>query len=180
VPAAVKEGLPRAWTPETGRRAALALALCGRASAAERLIQELIQRFPRDTLVNALWAPTLRAAVVLRRGDPARTLALLAPVERYEGAGEFWPPYLRGTAALLGHAPEEAAVEFQKIIDRRGQAPLSVLWPIAHLGLARAAARMGDAGRSRAAYQALLDIWKDADPDFEPRAIARRELRAGS
>jgi hypothetical protein len=45
--------------------------------------------------------------------------------------------------------------EFQKIPDRRRQFDTSPLFPLAHLGLARAAAIAGDTTNSRRAYQDL-------------------------
>ena len=54
--------------------------------------------------------------------------------------------------------------EFQKIIDHRGQAPLSVLYPLAHLGLSRAASLMGDSAQSQKAYKAFWAMWKAARP----------------
>jgi hypothetical protein len=50
-----------------------------------------------------------------------------------------------------------------------------VLYPLASLGRARAAARSGDVDASRSTYRALLDVWKDADSDLPIVAAARRE-----
>ena len=66
-------------------------------------------------------------------------------------------------------------VEFQKIIDHRGWDPASPLWPLAHLGLARAAALTGDATRSRQAYQDFFALWNDADPDLPILIEAKQE-----
>ena len=60
----------------------------------------------------------------------------------------------------------EAAVEFQKILDHRGEAALSVLYPLAHLGLARAIALTGDKEKSRKQYQDFFALWKNADADL--------------
>ena len=56
--------------------------------------------------------------------------------------------------------------EFQKILDRRGQFDTSPLFPLAHLGLARAALIAGDKSKSRQAYQDFFALWKDADADI--------------
>jgi hypothetical protein len=45
------------------------------------------------------------------------------------------------------------------------------------LGTARAEAQLDRAAATRS-YQQLLDIWKNADPDFIPAQEARRELAA--
>jgi hypothetical protein len=69
----------------------------------------------------------------------------------------------------------EAAAEFQKIIDRPGVDMGSELRPLAHLGLARAAAISGDTGKSRTAYQNFFAMWKDADADLPALIKARQE-----
>jgi eukaryotic-like serine/threonine-protein kinase len=46
---------------------------------------------------------------------------------------------------------------------------------LAHLGLARAYAMQGDTGKSRAAYQDFLTLWKDADPDIPILIAAKSE-----
>ena len=51
------------------------------------------------------------------------------------------------------------------------------LYPLAHLGRARAAARSGDEDASRLDYEALLGLWKDADSDLAIVRAARREYQ---
>jgi len=99
----------------------------------------------------------------------------LETTKPYEAAAEFWPQYLRGLAYLKLKSANEAAAEFQKILDNRGQAALSALYPLAHLGLARAAALTGDVSKSRKAYQDFLALWKDADSDLTVLHEARLE-----
>src|SRR5271157_3164713 len=56
--------------------AALALARAGDTVAAEKLAAELDKTFPRDTLVQRYWLPTIRAGVALQRKDPNRARRL--------------------------------------------------------------------------------------------------------
>jgi eukaryotic-like serine/threonine-protein kinase len=51
----------------------------------------------------------------------------------------------------------------------------SALYPLSHLGLARAAAMMGDAGKSSEAYQDFFALWKDADADLPIFVEAKKE-----
>ncbi len=155
-------------------RAALALALCGEAKQAQSLVDELSERYPEDTLINEIWLPLIRAALELQRGDATQVIERLQTASRYEAAAEFWPQHLRGEAYLKLGRGAEAATEFQKILDHRGQAPLSPLYPLARLGLARAAALTGDAARSRKAYEDFFSAWKGADPDLPPMLEAKR------
>ena len=156
-------------------RQALALALCNDAGQSQSLVDELTKQRPKDTLNNSLWVPVISAAINLNRDKPADAVQLLERAKPYEAAAEFWPQYLRGLAYLKLKSGNEAATEFQKILDNRGQASLSVLYPLAHLGLARAAALTGDTGKSRKAYQDFLALWKDADSDLIVLQEARQE-----
>jgi serine/threonine protein kinase len=147
-------------------RAALALALCGKANQARSLIDEMTQLYPEDTIINSIWLPAIRAAIELQRGNAAQAIERLQAASRCEAAAEFWPQYLRGQAYLKLRRGPEATTEFKKILDARGQAPLSVLYPLAYSGLARAALLTGDVATSRKSYQDFLALWKDADNDL--------------
>ena len=83
--------------------------------------------------------------------------------------------YLRGQAYLQLKDGERPASEFQSILDHRGEVPASMLYPLAHLGLARAAVLANNPEKARAAYDAFLALWKDADPDLRPLKDARLE-----
>jgi hypothetical protein len=82
---------------------------------------------------------------------------------------------VRGQAYLRLKSGSEAAAEFRKILDHRGEVPLSTLYPLAHLGLARASALAGDVSGSRKAYQDFLALWKDADADLPVLIQAKKE-----
>lgn len=68
-----------------------------------------------------------------------------------------------------------AAAEFERILAHRGWDVLSLLWPLAHLGLARAAALNGEATKSRQEYEAFFALWSEADSDLPVLSTARRE-----
>jgi hypothetical protein len=155
-------------------RAALALALCGQSGQVKPLVDELTKRYPEDTVIHAIWLPAIHAALELRRGNATQAIEQLQAASRYEAAAEFWPQYLRGQAYLKLGRGSEAAAEFKKILEHRGYAPLSVLYPRAHLGLARAAALSGDAAQSRKALENLFATWKQADADLPVLIEARR------
>ncbi len=104
-------------------------------------------------------------------------LTLLEPVRPYDHArtAEFWPAYLRGLAHLRLRHGREALGQFREIVEHRGEAADSPLYPLAHLGLARAAALAGDTSEARKAYEAFLSLWNGADSDLRPLQEARRE-----
>jgi predicted Zn-dependent protease len=156
-------------------RGGVALALCGDMIQAQSIVDQLSKQSPKDTLINSVWLPAIRAAVQINRNNPAEAVKLLEIARQYEAAAGFWPQYLRGLAYLQLKSGNEAAAEFQKILDNRGQAPLSALYPLAHLGLARSAALSGDMGKSRKSYQDFLALWKDADADLPVLQEAKQE-----
>ena len=159
-------------------RAALALALCG--EAVTPLIDKLSQGFPDDTVIHSIWLPTIRAAVELQGGNAAEAIAHLQTTASYEAAAEFWPQSLRGRAYLQCGRGAEAAAEFQKILAHRGHAPLSPLYSLAHLGLARAAALTDDLAFSRKAYENFFASWKDANADLSVLCAAKSEYESSS
>jgi len=161
----------------TIEHASRALALCGAGSEALNLSSELSKRFPEATLTIRVAIPVTAAAFALERREPAQALALLDPVKPYDHApsAEFWPLYLRGQAYLQSKDAAAASLQFQSILDHRGEVPASLLYPLAYLGLARAAALANDTGKARFAYDTVLTLWSKADADLLPLKEARLE-----
>jgi eukaryotic-like serine/threonine-protein kinase len=163
---------------------ALAVAICGDSLQAGKLADEMVRRFPESSFFKSSWLPMVHAAVALHRGNPAAAVDRLKHAERDELGinASLWPTYLRGLSYLRQGADANALREFQKILDHQGVlAPKDfnpaamVLYPLASLGRARAAARSGDVDASRSAYQALLAVWKDADADLPIVRAAQSE-----
>jgi hypothetical protein len=164
--------------------AAVAYALAGHATGAQALSDELAKRFPTDTLANAVWLPASRLAVELSQDNGAKGVDLLRPAVEYETGrltrqfGSLTPLYVRGLAQLRAGSGVDAVAIFRKIIDNRGVAPLSEVYPLAVLGLARASALTGEMAQSRTAYQDFFALWKDADQDIPILQRAREEYEA--
>src|ERR1700730_17598009 len=159
--------------------AALALAVIGDSARSQALAEDLQKRFPDDTVVRFNYLPTLHAQLFLNAPDrspnnEANAIQPLTVALPYElvvpAAGTFWinlyPIYVRGQAFLASHQGSQAAAEFRKILDWRGVVGNEPIAALAHLGLARSYILMGDTSKSRAAYNAFLTLWKDADPDI--------------
>jgi tetratricopeptide (TPR) repeat protein len=163
----------------SGGIAALALAVCGDAPRAHALAAALARRQPEDTGVNALLAPSIAAVIETGRGNAAQAIRALQKARPYE-LGQtlpFWPQYFRGLAYSKLGAATDAMAEFQTIIDHRSVSPAELAFPLAHVGLARAAALAGDVPKSRKAYQDFFALWKDADADIPILQQARREYQ---
>lgn len=117
-------------------------------------------------------------ATAIRGTNHAQTIQLLQSAARYDRIGDYWPQHLRGQAYLAQHAGAEAAAEFQRILDRSGLATTPFLYPLAHLGLARAAGLTDDSAKARKAYQDFFALWKDADPDITIWLEAKKEYQS--
>ena len=165
---------------------ALAVAMCGDSLLATKLTDEMVARFPQDSFFKASWLPMIHAALSLRRRDPAAAVERLQTAARVELGtnAALWPAYLRGLAYLDQGAAAEARVEFKKILDHKGVLipkdfnPAAItLYPLAYLGTARAAARAGDVDAARSAYEALFELWQEADADLAILRAAQREYR---
>jgi eukaryotic-like serine/threonine-protein kinase len=159
-----------------GSRSAMAMALAGDPNSAAKL-DGLASHTPPGSFFNEVWLPEIRAAIELKRGNPLRAVELLAPVAHYEAGWDdnYMAAYLRGQAYLDANRGQEAAAEFQKILDHRGIVQNGLIGALAHLQIGRAHAMQGDTAKGRAAYQDFLTLWKDADPDIPILKQAKAE-----
>lgn len=89
--------------------------------------------------------------------------------------GGLHSAYVRGEALIAEHRYAEAASEFQKIANHRGIVGLDPIGPLAHLQLGRVFALSVDKARAKAAYQAFLALWNNADPDVPILKRAKAE-----
>ena len=113
--------------------------------------------------------PEAAAALALQSGQAQKAIHALEPARRYEAGAEFRPQYLRELAYLQLRSGDLAAAEFQKILNHGGQGPLSVLYPLAQLGLARSAALNGDAVKARKAYEDFFSAFRSVLWSLENR-----------
>ncbi len=159
---------------------ALAYALTDDRQKAQSLATELAGKYPNNTLVNKLLVPEVKSIIEMSEGNPAKAIEVLQTASPFDLGMEigYLPIYLRGDAYLRSRNAAGAALEFGKILKHRGVRPTSPVYPLAQLGLARAYALQGDTAKTRAAYQDLLTLWKDADPDIPVLIAAKSEYAA--
>jgi len=166
--------------------AGLALGLSGDSSRSGGLADDLEKRLPDDTFVKFTYVAVLRGLDALGRGKPADSVERLQIALPYELAanglnfvsiylGGLHSAYVRGEALMAAKRYAEAAVEFQKILDHRGIVAIDPIGVLAHLQLGRVLALSGDKARAKAAYEAFLALWKDADADIPILKSARAE-----
>ena len=164
----MKSALAFARKPNVLINAALVFSLSGENRHANGVMEELHRRFPKDSLINAVWIPVAQSTEEIANGLPKRSLDLLESSRPYElgETAEFLLIYRRGMAYLREQHSADAANEFRKIIEHRGVSPTSELYPLANIGMGRALEMSGDHTGSRNSYEAFLNLWKDADPDI--------------
>lgn len=171
-----REGAETAMALSKGRDVeaicAVTLAMSGYSSLSNQLTDDLANRFPEDTIVQSLYLPTARAAVLLESGQAEKAVEVLAPALPYDLGGPdtvnftLYSAYVRGEALLRARRGEGAAVEFQKIADHPGAVGNQLIGALARLGFGRAYALSGDEQKAKSAYQDFLTLWKNADPDI--------------
>ena len=161
--------------------ASIAMAQSGDVSGAERLVAKLNQQFPLDTIVQGYWLPTIHAVIALQRNNPQQAIAALEPALPYELGNEgylfLYPIYVRGLAYLKAHQGDEAAAEFNKILQHRGIVKNMPHASLAILQLARAQTMSGEAREARKNYQDFLALWNNADPNIPILKDARKEYQ---
>ncbi len=150
-------------------RVILALVLGGLTEEAEKLLEEMTAEYPKSTLVNQLWIPTIKAAFAFNKGNAKEAIENLEILTRFEPTAEFYPQYIRGVAFQKLGKRTQAAKEFEKILNNRGESPLSVLYPLAQLGLARSK-------QSKEDYEKFFEMWKNADEDLPILVQAKKEF----
>jgi Tfp pilus assembly protein PilF len=89
--------------------------------------------------------------------------------------GALYPIYVRGEAYLAAKNGAQAATEFQKVLDHRGNVSSDPIGALAHLQLGRAYTLSGDKIKAKAAYRDFLNLWKDADSDIPILKQAKAE-----
>ena len=161
---------------------ALVLAKSGDVMRAEKLANKLDDDFPRSTILQDYWLPTIRAEIALGRNHAAQALGLLQAAVPYElglppqfQVGTLYPVYVRGQACLRARQGSKSIAEFQKILDNQGILLNSPLGALARLQLGRSYLAIGNKEKARNLYQDFLTLWKDADPDIPILKQAKAE-----
>jgi DNA-binding winged helix-turn-helix (wHTH) protein/tetratricopeptide (TPR) repeat protein len=154
--------------------APMVLAKTGDIERAQSLADVLSKKTPADIVISEDDNSTTRAAIHLEKGMPKDAISDLDLAKPYE-LRNFEVPSLLAKAYLDAKMPELAAAEYRKILLNHGVDGLSIQYPLAHLGLARAEAQMNDKRESLSEYRQFLAAWKDGDPDVPALQQATRE-----
>lgn len=156
-------------------------ARAGHLTAADQSLATMSRLYPLSTYAIGMYAPDVRCA------ELAQKPASAADVTRATAAGEPYAfgrqgsldlLYLRGLAYMVVQAPDRAAADFQQLIDHIGADPVSPLYAMSYVGLARADAALGKWDDRRQAYETLRGLWANADRDAPLVRAAMREETA--
>ncbi len=161
--------------------AGVAFALAGDSAEALRVANDLAKRFSENTMVRDQYVPMIRAAAALHSGAPISNAGAILNELTPALPGEFgshamervayltcYSIYFRGETYLVAGHGEQAATEFQKILDHPQLTLTDPVSAMAILGLARAYELSGDHAKSVATFKNFQLIWKVADPGLSP------------
>ena len=143
--------------------AGMAAALCGDQPYAAKTAVALQQNFPRNTVATQDYVPELQAAAEIGINEPEKALPGLDTSAQYDRS--LLAVYLRGMAhTALGQAPL-AAIEFDSLLARQGEASMQQgdVYPMTEIGAARAYKSSRNQLASVEVYRRFLKLWKDAD-----------------
>ena len=154
------------------------LALCGNSlqlNAALKKTESGAAARPYDSDL-ALAEALARAALSLSQDHPDAAVAQLRSMNRVE----IRHPeviYLRGLALFRLHRGADAATEFRKIIDGKGNY-WGPYYPVSYAGLARSQTLAGERSKARRTYLDFFALWRYADPEIPLLKQARAEYAA--
>jgi tetratricopeptide (TPR) repeat protein len=159
--------------------AAMALAAAGQEQRARSLADEIQKTRPNDTIAQNVAVPVIQAIAYLglsgpSKPQPEKAVDLLNTAALYSRANPG-VLYARGLAYKHAGRYEEAAQDFQKILDSKPLHGPDYMAPVAELELGRVYQKQGDTAKARIAYQNFLAMWKDADPDVPLLLQAKAE-----
>jgi eukaryotic-like serine/threonine-protein kinase len=159
--------------------AGVALAAVGQDQKALSFVTELQRSRPNDTIAQNVAVPMIQAVVSMNpsgsaKPAPEKAIDLLNTSALYmrSSSGVL---YARGLAYKHAGRYEEAAQDFQKILDWKPLHGPDYMGPAAQLELGRVYQKQGDTANARIAYQNFLAMWKDADPDVPLLLQAKAE-----
>jgi tetratricopeptide (TPR) repeat protein/predicted Ser/Thr protein kinase len=169
-----EDALKDSDSPGVVETAVIALVLGGDEKRAQEIMDALAAKRPYDTMVQNIEVPWMQALIQLNRGNLSKANDLLDTASVYARAYSGIL-YTRGLVSLQAGKGDEALQSFQRILDLRAINLGDPAAALAVLGTARAYALQGETAKSRIAYQDVLALWKDADPDLPLPKQAREE-----
>jgi eukaryotic-like serine/threonine-protein kinase len=168
---------------------ALILAAAGRVAAADSLVSRFEAGVPAELMWN--WEPMLlavRGFVELHRGRPQAAVAAVREAQQRAAWCRACLGALRGQVFEAASMPDSALAAYSAYVDtpwsdRYQEGPRSPIpndpfvLALAEEHAALLADRLGDREKAKLYYARFVKLWKDADPELQPRVRnAQRRL----
>ena len=178
--AGAREALAKSNSMLVASQGAGILALTHDDARAKEVADDISKRYPDATGVQKIYLPMIRGILEMNRGNFDRAIEIVNPTARYDlgKLAGMATTYVRGLIKLAAKKPNEAAAEFQKVIDHRTVIGDDPAYSLSYLYLGRAKKMAGDASGAKTAYQNFLALWKDADADLPVMKQAKAEYAA--
>jgi len=175
-----REALAKSNSMLTASQGAGILALTHDDARSKQILDDISKRYPDATGVQKIFQPLTLAILESNRGNFDRAIETMSPTARYDlgKMASMATTYVRGLIYLEAKKPNEAATEFQKIIDHRSVIGDDPAYALSNLNLGRAKKMAGDTPAAKTAYQNFLAMWKDADADLPVMKQAKAEYAA--
>jgi hypothetical protein len=129
----------------------------------------------RKTVDHSIYLPLVRASLALKAKRPTEAVQAMEAARPYQLA-DFEIPYYRAQAEADVGNLAAAEADYRLILANPGVDPISPLYTLAHLRLARVLVRAKKEAAARVEYQSFLDTWREADKDLPLLVAARTEL----
>jgi len=146
----------------------------GDMTAAKKFVLTASSREETNTVYRYSYLPMVRALMAIEGHQPAQAVEELEPARPYQ-MSDFSILSLRARAESEAGMPDRAADDYRLILANEGIDPISPLYNVAHLRLARVLAEQKKFEPARAEYEAFLDAWKDGDPQSALILAAKTE-----
>jgi len=154
---------------------ALLMAALGDLTAVKKFVVTASSRDETNTVYHEYYLPMAHAWLDLDAHQPAQAVRDLEPARPYQ-MSDFLVLSLRAQAEAAAGMLDRAAEDYRIILANQGIDPLSPLYNVAHLRLARVLAAQKKFEPARKEYEAFLDAWKDADPQLPLLLQAKNEF----
>ena len=150
-------------------------AKAGDIAPAQRYVAATNPLAEKNTIHLYFDLPLVRAQLAIQAHKPLEAIQQLEPARPYQ-LRDYSVPSLRAQAEAEAGLLDAAAGDYRLILNNQGVDPISPLYPMAHLGLARVLALQKKPEEARYEYRSFLDSWRDADAGLRLVQSARSEF----
>jgi DNA-binding winged helix-turn-helix (wHTH) protein/tetratricopeptide (TPR) repeat protein len=164
-----------AGDPSNPGQIAVLKAVNGDVAGARQFLNSADAEDNRKTVEHSIYLPLVKALLALKAKRPAEAVQAMEAARPYQLA-DFEIPYYRAQAEAADGNLAAAEADYRLILANPGVDPISPLYTLAHLRLARVLVRAKKEAAARAEYQSFLDTWREGDKELPMLVAARAEM----